>query len=92
MAKQSDDYDTHDPDWLRDQLRQRDRVIAELKSEQDEATDLIRRFREQAEDFDATLESWREAFDMELNDDGTMDVEAVLGRALRSWSTTTAIW
>ena len=41
---QADDYDQHeDPGWLRDQLRQRDRVIAELRQEQEEASDLIRR-------------------------------------------------
>ena len=40
---QADDYDQHeDPGWLRDQLRQRDRVIAELRQEQEEASDLIR--------------------------------------------------
>ena len=70
MAKQSDDYDAHDPDWLRDQLRQRDRVIAELRSELDDASDLIRRFREHADDYSASLESWQEAFGMVLTDKG----------------------
>ena len=67
----ADDYDTRvELDWFRDELRQRDRQIAELKQEQDEAQDLIRRFRDHTEDYDATLESWRETFGMELTDKG----------------------
>jgi hypothetical protein len=67
----ADDYDSHDdPGWFRDQLRQRDRLIADLRQEQDEANDLIRRLHEHAEDYDATLESWQEAFGMVLNDNG----------------------
>jgi transposase len=66
----ADDYDKHDSDWLRDQLRQRDRKIAELRSEQDESSDLIRRLRENAEDYTASIESWCEAFGMVLTDKG----------------------
>ena len=44
---QPDDYDQReDLDWFRDELRQRDRLIADLRQEQDEAADLIRRLRE----------------------------------------------
>ena len=44
---QTDDYDFHDDfAWFRDQLRQRDRLIAELTSELDKSADLIRRFNE----------------------------------------------
>ena len=51
-----DDYDQReDPGWFRDELRQRDRLIADLRQEQDEAADLIRRLREHAEDFDREL-------------------------------------
>jgi hypothetical protein len=71
MAQPTDDYDTRDDiGWMRDELRQRDRLIAELRQEQDELNDQIRRFREHAEDYDATLESWQEAFGMVLTDDG----------------------
>jgi hypothetical protein len=41
-----------------------------LRQEQDDVNDLIRRLREHAEDYHSTLESWREAFSMELTDDG----------------------
>ena len=37
MAR-ADDYDAHeDPGWFRDELRQRDRLIADLRQERDEA-------------------------------------------------------
>ena len=67
----SDDYDQgEDLGWFRDELRQRDRLIAELRQEQDEAADLIRRLRENAEDYTASIESWCKAFGMELTDNG----------------------
>ena len=48
MAK-TDDYDQReDPGWFRDELRQRDRLIAELRSELDEANDILRRFEASA--------------------------------------------
>ena len=41
----TDDYDKHkDLGWFRDELRQRDRLIADLRSDLDDANDLIRRF------------------------------------------------
>jgi hypothetical protein len=41
---------TDDPGWFREELRRRDREIAELRQEQREADDLVRRLRERAED------------------------------------------
>jgi hypothetical protein len=47
MAQANDDYDSHDDiGWFRDELRQRDRLIAELQSELDEANDVFRRIDE----------------------------------------------
>ena len=69
-----------DVSWFRDELRHRDRLIAELRQEQDEANDLMRRFREHAEDYDATLESRRETFDMELTDEGKWTWKPFLGQ------------
>ena len=67
----TDDYDKHkDLGWFRDELRQRDRLIADLRSDLDDANDLIRRFNEYEDDNRAVLESWREGFGMELTDDG----------------------
>jgi hypothetical protein len=72
MARHSDDYDKdkHDAGWLIDQLRMRDREIAELRAERDQQTDLIRRFDEYEDDHRSTMEQWQQAFDMQLNDDG----------------------
>ena len=67
-----DDYDArNDIGWLRDQLRQRDRSNAELRAGRDEATDLINRLREHAEEYDTVMEAWREAFDMEQTEAGS---------------------
>ncbi len=66
----TDDYDERDADWLRDHLRQRDRDVSELRSEIDGLRDLIQRFEEHADDYNDTLESWRQTFQMELNADG----------------------
>ena len=71
MAQQTDAYDDRDDvGWFRDELRQRDRLIAELRQEQDRLTDLMTRFGEYQEDYNATLESWQEAFGMVLNENG----------------------
>ena len=46
-----DDYDRHfDRDWFRDQLRQRDRAIANLRHEIDEANGLISGLRKRTGD------------------------------------------
>lgn len=67
---QADNYDTiDDPGMLRDLLRHRDQTIAELRSELDEANDLIRRFDEYEDDFRATIESYRDIFHMAPADD-----------------------
>jgi helix-turn-helix resolvase-like protein len=67
----ADDYDDHeDIGWFRDQLRQRDRDIAELRREKDEQADQIKRFDEYVESHNSVIEQWRQAFDMELGDDG----------------------
>jgi hypothetical protein len=66
-----DDYDAHDDiGWFRDQLRQRDRLIAEMRQARDEADDLVGRLRENAENYTASIESWCEAFGMEPTDTG----------------------
>jgi hypothetical protein len=73
MAR-TDDYDSHDgPIWFRDQLRQRDHLIAELTSELDKSADLIRRLTEYIRN--ATRKKLGE-FEMELTD---LDLETTLG-------------
>jgi hypothetical protein len=51
-------------------LKERDRRIADLKHELDEARDLIQRQDEQLQDVDGLIESWKEGFGMVLDDDG----------------------
>ena len=71
---QTDDYDSHDdPIWFRDQLRRRDRLIAELTSELDKSADLIRRLNEYVHN--ATPKKLGE-FEMDLAD---LDLETTLG-------------
>jgi len=71
---QTDDYDSHyGPIWFRDQLRQRDHLIAELTSELDKSADLIRRLNEYIHN--ATRKKLGE-FEMELTD---LDLETTLG-------------
>lgn len=55
---------------LRGQLREAERRHAELKTERDQARDLIERMREQIDDANAVIESWIEAFEMVLDDNG----------------------
>ena len=65
---QTDDYDSHDDSaWFRDQLRQRDRLIAELTSELDKSADLIRR----SHSYNATREKLGE-LEIELTDQGIL--------------------
>jgi hypothetical protein len=55
---------------LEDELKERDRRIADLKRELGEARDLIQRQDEHQRDVDEILESWKQAFGMVLDDDG----------------------
>ena len=45
-------------------------MIAELRSELDEASGLILGFEEYVEDYNGVLERWQQAFGMVLNEDG----------------------
>ena len=73
---QADDYDSHDDSaWFRDQLRQRDCLIAELTSELDKSADLIGRFH----NYNATRKKLGE-FEMDLAD---LDLETT--RRDESW-------
>jgi hypothetical protein len=57
---------------LEDQLKERDRRIADLKRELDEARDLVQRQNEQLQDVERLIESWKEAFDMTLDENGML--------------------
>ena len=51
-------------------LRRRDETIKELREEMSRIGDLLNSMRDQIEDGDSLIESWIEAFEMELADDG----------------------
>jgi len=70
MAQAENYNNIDDAGILRDLLRHRDQARAELRSELDEANDILRRFDEYVEDYNGTLESWRQTFDMVMTDDG----------------------
>jgi hypothetical protein len=55
---------------LEDELKQRDTRIRELRADLDKAEALVSEMREHAEDRIALIDSWIEAFDMVLDDDG----------------------
>jgi hypothetical protein len=55
---------------LEHELKIKDKRIAELKNELDNANDLVRRFEELARDRDAYLENFITTFGLELNDSG----------------------
>ena len=57
-------------DDLLDELKARDRRIAELRDEVDEGRELLTRMREQVEDCNQMIERWCEAFGLQLTDDG----------------------
>jgi hypothetical protein len=55
---------------LEDALKQRDDRIAELTRERDAERELVAKMAEQVDDTSAMIDSWIEAFDMEMNDKG----------------------
>jgi hypothetical protein len=55
---------------LQDELKRKDERIEELRQEIDEQRELIQRLREHAEDYSQSIESWCEAFEMEMTDNG----------------------
>jgi hypothetical protein len=55
---------------LEDKLKDKNDLVLTLRREVDASRDLVRRMEEQVEDADALIDSWIEAFDMALNDDG----------------------
>jgi FtsZ-binding cell division protein ZapB len=57
---------------LEDELKQRDRRIAELREEIDELRERNQTLREDAEEWQEQFEQWQEAFEMVPNDDGVM--------------------
>jgi septal ring factor EnvC (AmiA/AmiB activator) len=58
-------------DELEDQLKQKERRLQELKADLDKANNLVERMREHVQDSSDLIDSWIEAFGMELDESGT---------------------
>jgi predicted nucleic acid-binding Zn-ribbon protein len=55
---------------LKDALKEAERRIAEMRAERDKAFELVEQMKEHVSDVDALIDSWIEAFEMQLGDDG----------------------
>ena len=61
---------------LEDALKEAERHIAEMRAERDQAFELVEQMKEHVSDVDALIDSWIEAFEVQLSEDGkrTRDV------------------
>jgi phage shock protein A len=55
---------------LEDGVRHAERWLEEARIDRDQARELVKRMEEQVKDASAVIESWKEAFQMQLTDDG----------------------
>jgi hypothetical protein len=62
-----------EPDRIRElegALKETERHIAEIEAERDQAFELVEQMKEHVSDVDALIDSWIEAFEMQLSEDG----------------------
>ena len=62
-----------EPDRIRDledALKEAERRVAEMRAERDQAFELVEQMKEHVSDVDALIDSWIEAFEMQLSEDG----------------------
>jgi uncharacterized coiled-coil DUF342 family protein len=62
---------------LEDALKETERHIAEMRSERDQAFELVEQMKEHVSDVDALIDSWIEAFEMQLSEDGKRTRDAL---------------
>jgi hypothetical protein len=67
---------------LQDELKARDKRIEELRGEIDELRDLLKRMEEQIDDGHSVIDSWIEAFGMQLNEHGAYTFAPWVNHAL----------
>ena len=61
-----------DPDRIReleDALKEAERRVAEMRAERDQAFELVEQMKEHVSDVDTLIDSWIEAFEMQLSED-----------------------
>jgi L-lactate utilization protein LutB len=62
-----------EPDRIRkleNALKEAERRVAEMLAERDQALELVEQMKEHVSDVDALIDSWIEAFEMQLSEDG----------------------
>ena len=65
-------YTKPEPDRIReleDALKEAERRVAEMRAERDQAFELVEQMKEHVSDVDALIDSWIEAFEMQLSED-----------------------
>ena len=69
-----------EPDRIReleDALKETERHIAEMRAERDQAFELVEQMKEHVSDVDALIDSWIEAFEMQLSEHGKRTRDAL---------------
>ena len=69
-----------EPDRIReleDALKESERHIAEMRAERDQAFELVEQMKEHVSDVDALIDSWIEAFEVQLREDSKRTRDAL---------------
>ena len=69
-----------EPDRIReleDALKETERHIAEMRAERDQAFELVEQMKEHVSDVDALIDSWIEAFEVQLREDSKRTRDAL---------------
>ena len=69
-----------EPDRIReleDALKESERHIAEMRAERDQAFELVEQMKEHVSDVDALIDSWIEAFEVQLSKDSKRTRDAL---------------
>jgi cell fate (sporulation/competence/biofilm development) regulator YmcA (YheA/YmcA/DUF963 family) len=62
---------------LEDALKESERHIAEMRAERDQAFELVEQMKEHVSDVDALIDSWIEAFEVQLSKDSKRTRDAL---------------
>ena len=62
---------------LEDALKETERHIAEMRAERDQAFELVEQMKEHVSDVDALIDSWIEAFEVQLSKDSKRTRDAL---------------
>ena len=71
-----------EPDRIReleDALKEAERRVAEMRAERDQAFELVEQMKEHVSDVDALIDSWIEAFEMQLSEEWQANARCAAG-------------